>query len=551
MLEHALALAGSEAQIVKDLSKEERIQLAVGGSRSSSDPKQRIPYQNWGLTNPQKKEMGCHCGTTKDLSIRSYSDEPLTIAAGIVDRGAPIAILERLGSTMTHSACWQVNYNGVLPVVSKEILRQNLGTQISAEELENWDCVGLRFTSNLLRDPASSMDTNPFDSIAKVLNLLRGSNSKGYRTFVTDQCGINMRLGIDQRLLGQEGPGRILQHLAYILFLYEDVISSFHPPNRRGYKGSLTEKICASIREPFLVNFGILRSVRAAFGNLNLSRKGLPPFSFIQQSIFSSVPDTKALATLLGQPKKESVVHWANLEKADVYSDKSIAKFIEFRHHEATLDPLELEHWIRFIVALLNAAQIKAAMPTPRPRPGDGEAANWECEVRKYNIATLEGISDDPMNFMYFLNLDSAAQEYWMRRYRRFSGISDKPVVRTTHDRATIKPISRLRQRPVNKQALFGCDCDFSSEEDTKTEEQIRTAHFNTDPVSDVRLIPSRKRQLEEQTEEEQESMQPRAKYRRTPRRRRRIETPEPKSYTKKDGKWVKHAVSFDSRGGS
>lgn len=362
VLEHALALDGSGAEIVKDLSEEERIQLAVGGSRSNSDSGQRIPYQNWGLTNPQRTEEDFHCGTTKDLSIRTYSDEPLFIAADIVGQETSIDCYGRLCSNMAHDRFnWQVSYSGDLPVVSKEILRQNLGPQITAEELENWDCVGLRFTSIFSPSPASSMDTHPFDAIARVLNLLRGSNSQGYRTFATGQCGLRVRIGIDQRVLRREGQGRILQHLAYILFLYEDVISSFHPPYRRGHKGSLTENICASIREPFLVKSGMLRTAGdylrgVAFGNQNPSRKDLPPLSFIQQSIFSSTPDIKALATILSQSRKESIVHWANLKEADDYSDKPIARLIEFRHHESTLDPLELEHWIRFILALLHAA---------------------------------------------------------------------------------------------------------------------------------------------------------------------------------------------------
>lgn len=185
-------------------------------------------------------------------------------------------------------------------------------------------------------------------------------------------------------------------------------------------------------------------------------------------------------------------------------------------------------------------------MPNPRTRPGDDVLANWECEARKYNVTALEEVPDDPMQLLYLVNLDSAAQEHWMRRHRRFSGIPEKTVVRKEHDQVAVKHISRLRQRPADKHTLFGCDCDNSSK-DAKPVAQTRTAHFNTDPVSDVQLIPSRKRQREEQAEEEQKTTvaetaqhaqhaQPPTRFRQTAARRRRIETPKSETYTKNDG---------------
>lgn len=64
--------------------------------------------------------------------------------------------------------------------------------------------------------------------------------------------------------------------------------------------------------------------------------------------------------------------------------------YIEFRHHEATLDALEFEHWIRFIAAIFHTGQMKAAIPTPRAQLGEEAIASWE-----FNISTQEEISDD------------------------------------------------------------------------------------------------------------------------------------------------------------
>lgn len=46
VLEHVLWRVGSGTEIVKDLSKEDRIHLADGGIRSTSDQRMGIPYQN-------------------------------------------------------------------------------------------------------------------------------------------------------------------------------------------------------------------------------------------------------------------------------------------------------------------------------------------------------------------------------------------------------------------------------------------------------------------------------------------------------------------------
>lgn len=123
---------------------------------------------------------------------------------------------------VSHSSFWKVGYNEDLSGGS-----MYLGPQTTAKDLGEWDCV-----SNRLPAPASSMDSEAADEIAKVFNLLRGSATQGYRTFVTEQCGIRVRLGISEISLPQEGPGCILQRLTYILFLYDNEIYSFHPPYR-------------------------------------------------------------------------------------------------------------------------------------------------------------------------------------------------------------------------------------------------------------------------------------------------------------------------------
>lgn len=184
----------------------------------------------------------------------------------------------------------------------------------------------------------------------------------------------------------------------------------------------------------------------------NISWRASQILPFTQKWIFLSTPDTSVLARIMSQREEGSIVDWANLTAAD-NSDKPATRFIEFRHHEATLNPFELEHWIRFIVALFQAAQIKTAMPIPRPEPGEDGIISWEHEARKYDI----DVRNDPLKFLYLLNLDSIALQYWMCRFRRFSGTPSKPTIQPTHDRLTIIPASRLRYPPGNKHALFGC----------------------------------------------------------------------------------------------
>ena len=508
VLEHVLDRAGSGTRIVKDLSDEQRIQLAVGAGSSGNT----APYQSWGLTNRDSDRMDFPRRITLDQSARSYSYEPLSIAADVIGQGVSVRCDDRLWSNLDHDDVWQVAHNGDLPGLSKDVLREELAGQVAVEELEKWDCVDIRLTSRLIPAPTSSMDSNPFDEIARVMNLLRGSHHLGYRTFATNQCGIRVRLGLDGRLLHHTAPLQVLQHLAYILVLYEKVIDSLHPPHRRGEEWSLSiernsiKRARVGNREYFLANPMLSTSPSYAAmylenGNLFLSHQVLAPIDIIQYLIFSQL-DTDALASIMSPPGNRNMVNWTDLTETEA-SNEAIPRFIDFRQHEATLDPLEIEHWIRFVVSLLQAAQIKIATPTPWLGPGqdaliDAFIDDAAKEGQKYNISTLEDIHAYPTSFMYLLNLDSAAQEHWMRRFNRFEQLNR--LVQDTRQPLPARP-TNLRKSPGVDESLFGCDCGPSTPGGVSG--SGKGVHFPDDPVTGVQALPSRKRRWEEEEEDD------------------------------------------------
>ncbi|KAK2764521.1 hypothetical protein FQN54_009216 [Arachnomyces sp. PD_36] len=514
VLEHVLNREGQGTQIVKYLSDQDINDITLTDGRSKGE--QTSPYQNWGLTNPHPEKAGSFCGTTRDGSIRSYSNEPLIIASDVVGQNTPITRNDRLTSIVLHTTNWQVGYNGDLPSVSRGVRRQYLGPQISEEELYNWDCVGIRLTSKIFLAPTSSMDSSPFDSIARVLNLLRGSKNQGYRAFTTGQCRIRVRLGFDQRILQQETLSRTLQHLAYLLFLYEKTISSFHPPYSPDDPRSPPQRTWTSIADSLLSNAGLSGD---NYPWPTPAEESLPLPQLIQKTIFSSTLDGLSLASLMSDARGKSIVDWSNLKKALVHSDKPTARFIEFRHHEATLDPIEVEHWIRFVVAIFHAAQAKLVLPVPVTQLGGVKNIDYRHEAGKYHV---KDSSDPVVNLMYLLNLDSASQEHWIRRYRKFSSFPPRQgLIRAQPLRPQPPPpTSRLRNSLPQKRSvrLLGCTCLSPPKpkpnpptHTASPPRNAKTVRFAANPVSAIQFVPARSKKAREEAEKKKAQRMKRA----------------------------------------
>ena len=106
--------------------------------------------------------------------------------------------------------------------------------KIDNTELEDWDTHGVELVSCVLPCFPSS-----FDEINTHLSCLRGGPESKHMAFMADHCGLHVHIGLppSKGLTPRMPPPTItlptLEHLAYLLVIYEKAISQLHPSYRQ------------------------------------------------------------------------------------------------------------------------------------------------------------------------------------------------------------------------------------------------------------------------------------------------------------------------------
>ncbi|KAA6409907.1 MAG: hypothetical protein FRX48_06520 [Lasallia pustulata] len=106
-------------------------------------------------------------------------------------------------------------------------LRPRIGT------VGHWDSHGIELVS-----PVFGFTPTVFDELSDLLTRLKGTDADDHGALITDNCGLHIHVGLPPT------PGTsnfqnprfdlpTLQHLAYLLVMYEPHISTLHPPSRR------------------------------------------------------------------------------------------------------------------------------------------------------------------------------------------------------------------------------------------------------------------------------------------------------------------------------
>jgi hypothetical protein len=213
-------------------------------------------------------------------------------------------------------------------------------------------------------------------------------------------------------------PLNVLQHLAYIIAQYEEIISSFHRAERRGYPSTRTVVYAAS-------NLLGLRDSRC-FG-----RRCLPELTEIQDKIFAEKITASALAVLMGSTgldgKPSTRYNFVNFEnfklpKLLVYQPQTI----EFRQHRGSLDVGAIGQWVCFLTALMRAAEKCARAATPPPSPTKTAQlphSQWTRPMRegfKYRFV-CKNHRHKTDEFFELLELSRQAREHWLKRYALYN----------------------------------------------------------------------------------------------------------------------------------
>ena len=357
-----------------------------------------------------------------DQGSHTPSQDPFhaRIARLLRNKGLPIRVLPEPKMDDTRYEHWTVTHEPYSDL-SRTFWDLVAGSEgkVTEATLHEWETKGMELVSRVLTAPEPDYKAiHPsISECGNYLGVLKSGSTDWFLIVRPDNSSLHVHLAIHPDTKAEPTsmkrvPLKVLKHLAYILIEYEDVISSFHHRERRGYLETKTYSVAESNR------FGV-------YGNMHAC--GKPPeegLKAVEHQIFKQTA-LRGLTNLLdnetpyGEATRMKFVNWENLSRAT-----SKTPTIEFRQHHGTLDFMDVRHWVTFIVALFRAAERKADQPTPpvSPQYQSREVGSlaWSMgQGKKYNTR-YESQEQRRDALFELLGLDRLARRYWMARWDKY-----------------------------------------------------------------------------------------------------------------------------------
>ncbi|KIW72105.1 hypothetical protein PV04_00325 [Phialophora macrospora] len=505
LLKHVISKYNLGADIIKTLAADEHQlvvateQVANGVPVPAYDCRTRTP--SWALHVPetdltcqmkQFKGMGFVRSNNEKMWIRRYVMEPLLIAKNLLDRkdldtnvvgwvephpqhtddveaatitfpdgdGADASIMLRKANA--DYTKWTLTNDhtlvGALPSQLHDYLRDQ---GVSEDDLTNWDSYGMELISPIFNFDKKN---EAFAELGRYVQALRGEDTSALESVWASahvHVGFNFDHPTDMPLL-------LLQHLAYILVLHEDLISKCHPRSRCGVPipqkefeepevGAFeedkdfdpdnseppplpTEDELEQENEEAVLAFeaaytGAHPGAENVSSNARYLRKIVTMQSLLDMKdvIFKQSGNIFGLVDVLqhqdekGNTSRGYMYNFANLVNLarNETSWKSIKPTIEFRQHACTTDPAVLEHWVTLLEAIVRKADDNASTEVAEAMM---EKTYSEREVSKYAPSTDETTwpyQDMKAFCTEFLGLNEQEGGYWQGRFNTFK--DDRP----------------------------------------------------------------------------------------------------------------------------
>lgn len=362
MLQQQLDRAGDTSRIVKNLTEEQSIKLRTGGSAYAHTRRQ---YMGWALTSEVEPpsagrpipRIDPYIDAHREFGFRAYADEISYVAQSLLPGPPDVQSIRRYGKRVDFSS-WHVSDDRSLLGVDKPTLIENLGGRVT--NIDNWDSHGVELVSRPL--PATSTS---FEEIQQHLEPLRGTASSRYGSMITPHCALHVHVGFADPTPGQSRTTfglPTLQHLAYILVMYEDQISRMHPPHRRAGSDAAMKDCITNLDEFDEASLNASyqafdRDDTEANGELNADNNLDAPleiplsYGLSRRLIFTSDMTTAKLVKLMCGTLKDHIVNFTYLLRP-----AQAARTLEFRQHEGTLDAEAIRWWVNFVLGLVQLA---------------------------------------------------------------------------------------------------------------------------------------------------------------------------------------------------
>ena len=435
LLENHLRSAGDDSRIIKELSADARIAFRRCAPHYFSS---RRRYEGWALTGKLPDPSGDFANPVEHrlqtYGYRPYVDEISHVARSILPQPTAVHSITYYGDRESFSE-WHVCDDMTVMGATDAVLQANLRDRI--DNVDNWDSHCVELVTRVL-----PVNEKSFAEIGDYLSALRGNPSSLYGAFPTDQCGLHVHVGLPTPL--EYTPGSplpafslvTLQHLAYILVMYEREISALHPASRR--EGSTASEMDiqsnllsfvmeyeATLQGENFDNFDDENFDPEAFLNEPFSYaehsyvettsidslSDAPslesfPLDFARKLIFSPSQTYTSLVDLMNPNEKLHMVSFQKFKKS-----ASETRTIEFRQHQGCLDAEGTKWWVLFCVGLVRLAREMGEKHGGLLEENENEG--WDGEG--YGTGSS---MDELLELMEF---DKEGQEYFRRKRSSFA----------------------------------------------------------------------------------------------------------------------------------
>ncbi|KIX94032.1 uncharacterized protein Z520_10369 [Fonsecaea multimorphosa CBS 102226] len=407
-----------------------------------------------GWLEPDPHNRDSHEASKIPLTAQNSTDERVVLRKSLIDYTE-----------------WTLTNDHTVIGALRSQLREHLVAQgVTEDDISKWDSYGMELISPVF-DLARK--TEAFSQVGTYLGALF---SKETSTLESIWASTHVHVGFNFSN-PEDMPLLLLQHLAYILVLHEDLLSKCHPRSRCGIR--LLEPTSEKVEvedtyddeefdpdapyepppEPSEEELeednerGVLAfeakytgadnvSSNARYLRKQLLWRGIQySTETIRDAIFQQRGNIFDLVDLLQQrdehdnPYRGYMYNFANLVNLarNRTSWKQIKPTVEFRQHACTLDADVLNRWVTLLerivrVAETNAQRTMLSDPT-NPTEGPMESSFAEMQGNKYPSNSTAGTQwpcESMSDFCVgFLGMDSEEGEYWQQRFERYK--DDRP----------------------------------------------------------------------------------------------------------------------------
>jgi len=390
-LEEHLKAVFPNATIIKRLNPEQRKSLRQKAYHDQL-------YQSWALANAGENTMTAEASLPQEAGqIRAYRDEPLHIVRDLLsttEQGKQILLHNPANHAKPEEyKSWILTSDHSLSGLQGNEKVLAYPDKITCMTIDKWDTYGIELVS----PPYLSCDlSKASEDISSLLSAITTPPTSSIMTNRT--CGLHVHIGTPS---GQSLPLKILQHLSFLLVIYEDEISKLHPYHRRQRTDEIESNKINFASEYPAPNDTIERKVLDEETGEIVTKKFESTFKAvhaIRRILFDEVDATEdpvfQLQLRMGKHRGQ-IVNFAYLSR------ENGPQTIEFRQHAGSVDAREINYWVEFCLGLVRLAW----------RYADGEG---ECRVKHWNDKV------DIADLMEDMGLDENVEEFYLEKVEEY-----------------------------------------------------------------------------------------------------------------------------------